>query len=75
VLEIIEQWREAAYSEVKSLNLRENLFNVECSEVQWSEVKWTKQSEMEWGEVKCSMGGGRVVSDEKWKIGVKSRVN
>jgi len=34
VLEIIEKWREAAYSEVKSLNLRENLFNVECSEVQ-----------------------------------------
>jgi len=34
VLEIIEEWREAVYSEVKSLKLRENVFNVECSEVQ-----------------------------------------
>jgi len=34
VLEIIEKWREAAYSEVKSLKSREKLFNVECSEVQ-----------------------------------------
>jgi len=34
VLEIIEMWREAAYSEAKSLKLREKLFNVECSEVQ-----------------------------------------
>jgi len=34
VLEIIKKWREAAYSEVKSLSLREKLFNVECSEVQ-----------------------------------------
>jgi len=34
VLEIIENWREAEYSEVKSLKLREKLFNVGCSEVQ-----------------------------------------
>jgi len=34
VLEIIEKWREAVYSEVKSLKLREKLFNVERSEVQ-----------------------------------------
>jgi len=34
VLEIIEKGREAAYSEVESLKLREKLFNVECSEVQ-----------------------------------------
>jgi len=34
VLEIIENWREAAYREVKSLKLRERLFNVECSDVQ-----------------------------------------
>jgi len=34
VLEIIEKCREAAYSEVKSLKLREKLSNVECSEVQ-----------------------------------------
>jgi len=34
VLEIIEKWREAAYSEVKSLKLREKLFNEECSDVQ-----------------------------------------
>ena len=34
VLEIIENWREAEYREVKSLNLRERLFNVECSDVQ-----------------------------------------
>jgi len=48
VLEIIEKWREAESSEVKSLKWSENLYNVECSEVQWSEVKWTKQSEVEW---------------------------
>jgi hypothetical protein len=23
-----------------------------------NKVKWTKQSEVEWGEVKCSIGGG-----------------
>jgi len=34
VLEIIEKWREAEYSEMKSLKLREKLFNMECSEVQ-----------------------------------------
>ena len=34
MLEIIEKWREAAYSEVKSLKLREKLFNEECSDVQ-----------------------------------------
>jgi len=34
VLEIMENWRETAYSEVKSVKLREKLFNVECSEVQ-----------------------------------------
>ena len=27
--------------------------------MKWSEVKWTKQSEVEWGEVKCSIGKGR----------------
>jgi len=39
VLEIIENWRELAYREVKSLKVREKLFNVECSEVKQSEVK------------------------------------
>jgi len=34
VLEIIEKWRDAEYSEVKSLKLSEKLSNVECSEVQ-----------------------------------------
>ena len=34
MLEVIEKLREAEYSEVKSLKLREKLFNVECSEVQ-----------------------------------------
>jgi len=34
VLEIIKKWRKEACSEVKSVNLREMLFNVECSEVQ-----------------------------------------
>ena len=29
---------------------------MECSDVQKSEEKWTKQSEVEWGEVKCSIG-------------------
>ena len=33
MLEIIEKWRESEYSEVKSLKLREKLFNMECSEV------------------------------------------
>jgi len=48
------------------------------SVAKWNKVKWTKQSEVEWGEVKCSMGKGVegnnslwkrfivVVSDEKW---------
>ena len=69
---------------MKSLKWSEMLSNVECSEVQKSEVKWTRQSEVEWGEVKCSIGGGDeslwesfigVVSDEKWKTGVKAWVN
>jgi len=34
VLEIIEKWREADSSEVKSLKRSEKLTNVECSEVQ-----------------------------------------
>jgi len=34
MLEIIEKCREAKSSEVKSLKLREKLFNVECREVQ-----------------------------------------
>ena len=34
MLEIIEKWREAEYSEVKSLKLGEKLSNVERSEVQ-----------------------------------------
>ena len=34
MLDIIENWREVAYSEVRSLNLRERLFNVEYSGVQ-----------------------------------------
>ena len=52
------------------------------------EVKWTKQSEVEWGEVNCSIvkerGEGNesllkrfigVVSDEKWRTGVKAWAN
>jgi len=58
-----------------------------CREAESSEVKWTKRSEVEWGEVKCSIGkvgGGDeslwkrfigVVSDEEWKTGVKAWVN
>jgi len=74
VLEIIEKCREAEYSEVKSVKWSENLSNMECNEVQESEVKWTKKSEVEWGEVKCNIGRGDgslwksfigVVSDEK----------
>ena len=47
-------------------------------------MKWTKQSEVEWGEVKCSIGKGgrafvekvyRIVTDEKWRDGVKAWVN
>jgi len=56
VLEITEKCREAVSSEVKSLKWSEKLSNVEGSKVQWSEVKWTKQSKVEWGEVKCSIG-------------------
>jgi len=73
-------------SEVKSLKWSEKFSNIKCSEVKWSEVKWTKQSEVEWGEVKCSIGNGkgerifmekvyRVVSDEKWRTGVKAWVD
>ena len=58
MLEIIEKCREAEFREVKSLRRSEKLSNVEGSEVQQSEVKWTKQSEVEWGEVKCSIGKG-----------------
>ena len=47
-------------------------------------MKWTKQSEVEWGEVQYREGGGgrvfmekvyRFVSDEKWRTGVKTWVN
>jgi len=34
VLEIIEKCREGEYSEVESVKFGENVFNVECSEVQ-----------------------------------------
>ena len=34
MLKIIEKWREAESSEVKSLKRSEKLSNVECSEVQ-----------------------------------------
>jgi len=34
VLEIIEKWREAKRSEVKSLKLSEKSSNMKCSEVQ-----------------------------------------
>jgi len=33
MLEIIEKWREAEYSEVKSLKICEKLYNVKCNEV------------------------------------------
>jgi len=58
-----------------------------CREAESSEVKWTKRSEVEWGEVKFSIGkvgGGRVfmekvyrsvVSDEKWRTVAKAWVN
>ena len=86
MLEIIVKCREAVSSEVKSLKWSEKLYNVEGSEVQESEVKWTKQSKVEWGEVKCSIGKGGgdeslwkrfigVLSDEKWRTGAKTCVN
>jgi len=48
--------REAESSEVGILNWSEKISDVESSELQQSEVNWTKQSEVEWGEVKCSIG-------------------
>ena len=58
------------------------------SVAKWNKVKWTKESEVYRGEEKCSIrkggGGGKeflwkmfigVVSDEKWKTGVKAWVN
>jgi len=52
MLEIIEKWREAKSSEVKIYLM--------WSVAKWNKVKWMKQSEVEWGEVKCSIekGGG-----------------
>jgi len=40
--------------------------------MQWSEVKWTKQSEVEWGEVKCSIEKVGEGDESLWKrfIGV-----
>ena len=89
MLEITEKCREAESSEVKSLKWSEKSYLTwsvaKCNKVKWSEVN--KQSEVEWGEVKCSIekrGGGNeflwkmfigVVSDEKWKTGVKAWVN
>ena len=38
------------------------------SVAKWYKVKWTKQSEVEWGEVKCSIGrGGRVFKEKVYR--------
>ena len=50
MLEIIEKCRKAKTSEVKIYLM--------WSVAKWNKVKWTKQSEVEWGEVKCSIGKG-----------------
>ena len=47
MLEIIEKCRKAKPSEVKIYLM--------WSVANWNKVKWTKQSEVEWGEVKCTM--------------------
>jgi len=78
VLEIIEKCTEAKSSEVKSQKWSENLSNIKCSEVK--EEKW---SGMRWSEVQYREGGEwvfvekvyRIVSDEKWRTGVKACVN
>ena len=48
MLEIIEKCRKAKFSEVKIYLM--------WSVAKWNKVKWTKQSEVEWGEGKCSIG-------------------
>ena len=38
------------------------------SVAKWNEVKWTKQSEVEWGEVQYrERGGGRVVMEKVYR--------
>jgi len=84
VLEIIEKCREAKSSEV---NVKSEVKNLKWSE-KLSNIKWTERSKVKWNEVKWSavlgMWGGeqvfiekvyRVVSDEKWRTGVKAWVN
>ena len=51
MLEIIEKCRKANSSEMKIYLM--------WSVAKWNKVKWTKQSDVEWGEVKCSIGKGR----------------
>jgi len=48
MLEIIEKCRKAKFSEVKIYLM--------WSVAKWNKVKWKKQSEVEWGEVKCNIG-------------------
>jgi len=66
MLEIIEKCRKAKSSEVKIYLM--------WSVAKWNKVKWTKQSEVEWGEVKCSIGKGgnesiwsKVYRSSKWR--------
>ena len=56
-------------SEVKSLKWSES-YPIQ-SPTKWNKVKWTKQSEVEWGEVKCSVvnggGGWRVFMENVYR--------
>ena len=64
---------------VKSLKWSDKLSNKKRSEVIKSEVNEAKWSGMRWSEVQYRKGGGRVfvekvyrvVTDEKWRAGVK----
>jgi len=51
MLKIIEKCRKAKSSEVK--------IDLMWSVAKWNKVKWTKKSEVEWGEVLHKEGGGK----------------
>jgi len=61
MLEIIEKCRKAKSSDVKIYLM--------WSVAKWNKVKWTKQSEVEWGEVKCSIGKGEGRGTSLYGIG------
>ena len=61
MLEIIEKKRSLVkwMSKVK--------WKVIQSAAKWNKVKWTKQNEVEWGEVQYRGGGGRVFMEKVYR--------